>query len=109
MNKKIILFIAILMLILISLVFFCCNTFKPKWRNDLPSICNIAREDKQFYYKSEEKSGSVPGMEYCFKCLQRDQCRKEVFGVDKEGNPLPVDYTDKEKLIYFNNCLNELK
>lgn len=101
--------VLILVIFVLSGVFLCCNTFKPIWIEKLPAECNMCLNTYEIYYKTKDKSATVPPYDYCIKKLHRLSCQAEVFGVDEKGNPNPVDYEDLKKLSNYTRCLSELK
>jgi len=109
--KKILYYLipAIICILVILGIFLCCNTFKPIWIKELPSECNMCLNTYEIYYKTADKSATVPPYDYCIKKLHRLSCQAEVFGVNKEGKPNPVDYEDLKKLSNYTRCLSELK
>lgn len=80
-----------------------CKTFTPIWIDKLPPECNMSLNAIKLYYGSTDKSGAVPSMILCYKCLARTACKKEIFG---DG---PVDYNNASKIRDYNQCLTELQ
>ena len=86
-----------------------CRTYKPVWIDELPDECNMTLNAYKIYYNTEDKSATVGLTDACLKKLHREYCRVEVFGVDLDGNPNPVDYNDVIKYRNFSQCLAEIK
>lgn len=87
-----------------------CKTFEPTvWNDQLPPECNMSLNTYKLYYGSADKSAAVPSSDFCYKVLQRLRCQCEVFGVDKEGKPLPVDYNNASKYRDYAQCRDEIR
>lgn len=85
-----------------------CRTFKPIWLEQLPAECNMSLNAMRLYYATSDKSGTVPPVDACYRCLNRLRCQVEVFGVNDKGEPNPVIYTGN-KYRDFEQCRSELK
>lgn len=96
-------------LVIAVCAFFCCNTFEPVWKDELPAECNMCLNTYKMYYSAKEKSGAVPAYDYCIKKLHRINCQAEVFGYNENGKPNPVNYDDLKAYNNFMKCLLELK
>ena len=85
-----------------------CRTFKPIWVEKLPAECNMSLNAMSLYYVSADKSGVMPSLAACERCLNRMRCQVEVFGVSEKGEPNPVIYTGT-KYRDYEQCRSELK
>jgi hypothetical protein len=85
-----------------------CQTFKPIWMAELPAECNMCLNAMRLYYSSADKSGAVPAVDSCYRCLHRIRCQVEVFGIDEKGLPRPVEYAGPKYRDYA-QCRDELK
>lgn len=97
-----------IIIILFIFAFGCCS-FKPYWNDKLPEECNMTLNAMQLYYKSVDKSGSVPSIDACYRCLNRIRCQREIFGVNEKGELNPVNYNDAIKYRNYEQCRSELK
>jgi hypothetical protein len=109
MNKKYLIIIAALVLILFVLSGIICCSFKPIWIEDIPGECNMTLNVYKMYYKTADKSAIVPMTEACVKKMHRLSCQEEVFGVNEKGDPMPVQYDDPKLYRNYTQCLSELK
>jgi len=85
-----------------------CKTFEPIWVDKLPAECNMSLNAMRLYYATSDKSGTVPPVDACYRCLNRLRCQAEVFGLNDKGEPNPVIYTGN-KYRDFEQCRSELK
>jgi len=85
-----------------------CRTFSPIWMEQLPPECNMSLNAMRLYYATSDKSGTVPPVDACYRCLNRLRCQAEVFGLNDKGEPNPVIYTGT-KYRDFEQCRSELK
>jgi hypothetical protein len=109
-RKEIIVFFFILSVLLIMIL--CQGCIKPEyrptvWEKNLPAECNMALNTYKLFYDSKDKSGTVPPSEYCYKVIQRNDCRAEIFGVKPDGSPASVDYENSKLYRAYTQCLSE--
>ncbi len=94
------------LLILAGIVFFLISSFacsfSPVRVEGIPEECNLCYSAMRFYYKAQDKSGSVAYLKACQKVMQRERCKTEIFGKD------PVNYDVPSKYRNFSECLKEL-
>jgi hypothetical protein len=89
------------------IMFFCsCNSFNPIGKTELSEYpeCMVFLNTGELYKKVEEKSGTVLPVDACLKAIKRNRCVMEVFQ-KKIDNKYVADWTDKEKIYQFNECL----
>lgn len=96
--------------LIIAIVFFlgCCG-YRPYYNKDASAEYNMAINAMKLADATKNTSIAVDPMKFYYSSLNRDKCRKEIFGADKEGNINPVDYSDAKKYRDYNECLKELK
>lgn len=86
-----------------------CSTFRPI--GDVGTMepeCVYSLNVMRIYGKADEKSGIVPAVESCLKCMKKVRCQREVFGLDKAGRLNPVDYDDFARFKRYTACKGEL-
>jgi hypothetical protein len=110
MNKAQFIFGIIVGLVLTLLVCnLCCCGFRPYTNKDMTPEYNMAINAMKLADSTKNTSIAVEPMKNYYSSLNRDKCRKEIFGVDEKGNINPVDYNDAKKYRDYNECLKELK
>ena len=86
-----------------------CGSFRPI--GDVGAMepeCVYSLNVMRIYGKADEKSGIVPAVESCLKCMRKARCLREVFGLDKAGRLNPVDYDDFARFKRYTACKGEL-
>ena len=109
-RKEIIVFLFLLSIVLIMIICQGCikAEYRPTvWEDKLPPECNMALNTYKLFYDSKDKSATVPPSDYCYKVIQRNDCRAEIYGVTPEGKPGPVDYENPKLYRAYTQCLNE--
>jgi hypothetical protein len=87
-----------------------CKTYEPvTWNDKLPPDCNMTLNTYKLYYGSTDKSATVPDATYCYKKLHRLFCQEEIYGRDKDGKILPVDYDNAKKFRDYTQCKDEIR
>lgn len=87
-----------------------CKTYEPTvWNDKLPPECNMTLNTYKLYYSTADKSATVPASDYCYKKLHRIYCQEEVYGLDKDNRPNPVDYGNPVKYRDYSQCLTEVR
>ncbi len=108
MYKKIILAVVIMLIVIVLCIVVCCS-YRPIWKSELPAECNMTLNMYKMYYDVKDKSAIIPPTDICYKKLQRLSCQAEIFGINNDGNPNPVNYDDPKLYRNYTQCLSELK
>lgn len=102
-TSRIILLLFFFLVVWFALITSAC-TFKPVRIDGLPEECNLAYSAMRLVDgKTVDKSLAMVPMERCSAVLQRERCRKEIYGDNG------VDYNDLKKYRDYSECLKELK
>ena len=93
----------------VVLVVASCGTFRPIGDVDkMEPECVYSLNVMRIYGKADEKSGIVPSIESCLRCMKKLRCQREVYGIDRAGEVNPVDYDDFAKFKRYTACKGEL-